>query len=459
MTLENKLIQISLSDQFLKNNKRIGLAVSGGIDSMVLLDLFRRLRDESYLDIFVLHYNHRWRRESKLDADFVKNYCKQNKIKFVYKETDGKVIKDEEVARNQRYSFYKEAARKYNLRIICTAHHKDDQIETILFRLARGTGPNGIMPVKELITFSEKTRIFRPLINNSKDEIKSYARKNNVTYRKDKTNDDLKYIRNYIRKKVLPPLKKINKKALDNVLRFSELVFAQSISINDYFAVLLKKISKDSFSWDKKRFLKLAPYHQKAFVYWFLSKYKIEGNIKKIDEVINTIKNQSSLDLDKNYYLIINKNKILFKQKKELNKNKIIHKPLIVDFSINGKKKYVNLRNGTFFSLERFNKDSFDDNFPQDKDNIAFVDLSRFKTKRLEIRYRKDGDVFQPLGFPIGIKLKKYLINKKIPKEKRYNLPLICLGKEVLWLPGYSINEKIKVLRRPTHIMRIEHEV
>src|SRR3989338_2417248 len=120
-------------------NKKIGLAVSGGIDSMVLLDFFLKLNPRE--NIYVLHYNHKWRKTSYKDAKLVGDYCKKNMIKFVYDEAKGKIIKIEETARNERYSFFKRVAKKYKLDFICTAHHKDDHFETIVFRLLRGTGP------------------------------------------------------------------------------------------------------------------------------------------------------------------------------------------------------------------------------------------------------------------------------------------------------------------------------
>ena len=94
--------------------------------------------------------------------------------------------------------------------------------------------------------------------------------------------------------------------------------------------------------------------------------------------------------------------------------------------------------------------------FPDDKQKIAYVDFSNYKDRLLAIRYRKPQDVFQPLGFSGIIKLKKYLINKKIPKEKRYNLPMLCSGNEVLWMPGYALSNNIKVLTKPTHVIEVK---
>ena len=136
------------ASKFFKNQK-IGLAVSGGIDSMVMLDVFCKISKEWNLKLYVMHYNHKWREKSYIDTELVKKYCKKNKINFLYNENKGKILKDEEIARNERYSFFEKCAKKFSLKIICTAHHKDDQLETVLFRLARGTGPNGLSPIKE----------------------------------------------------------------------------------------------------------------------------------------------------------------------------------------------------------------------------------------------------------------------------------------------------------------------
>ena len=167
--------------QKLKNNTfllnaKIGFAVSGGVDSMVLLDSFLRFQEKENIDIYVLHYNHKWRKTSYKDAKLIGDYCKKNKIRFIYEEAKGKIIKNEETARNERYSFFKRAAKKYKLDFICTAHHKGDHFETIVFRLLRGTGPGGLLPLKEFLNLTNKTILFRPFLYLTKEEIIQYAK-------------------------------------------------------------------------------------------------------------------------------------------------------------------------------------------------------------------------------------------------------------------------------------------
>ena len=310
--IKNKLISSKFFTTFFKNQK-IGLAVSGGVDSMVLLDIFCRIRKEYNLKLYVMHYNHKWRKDSHKDPELIKKYCSENKIKFLYKETKRKIIKDEEIAREERYSFFKNSAERLSLKIICTAHHRDDQLETILFRLARGTGPNGLFPIKEFREFPGGIKIFRPLLNVWKKDILSYAVKNKISYREDKTNLDVIYKRNLIRRKILPLLKKINPEAGNNILTFSDLAYSQYLALNDYFSVILKKIRiKSSLVLNRNKFLKLDYYTQTAFIYWFFTVYGIKGAVSKVHIIQNAIINQKKIDLSKKYIMNVVENKIIF---------------------------------------------------------------------------------------------------------------------------------------------------
>lgn len=422
-------------------NKRIGLAVSGGVDSIVMLDVFNKLKKRHNLNLFVLHYNYKWRKESYLDAKLVERYCKKYGIDFLYKETGGKVIKNEEIARNQRYKFFKQESKKNDLDYICTAHHLDDQVETILFRLARGTGTNGLLPVKEMFDLLGKTKVFRPFLYLTKEQIYDYAINNRLLFIEDKTNLDTKYKRNLIRKKIIPILKEINKDAPRNLLACSELAYSQSKALDGYFLSLLKKISvRSPHYWSRERFLKLSYDEQKAFIYWFLTRYDIKGSLVKIDIIRDTIENKNKIDLSKKYRLIVNDKNVVFqkKQNKRLPQQK------------------VDLNNNNIFELKPFLSRNFNNKFPQDKGKKAFVNLLKYKDKSLSVRYRKPGDIFQPLGFSKTIRLKKYLINKKVSKDRRYNLPLLCFKNEVLWIPGYSLSEKLRVVDKPTHTLKMK---
>lgn len=456
------ITQILRNNTFL-GNQRVGLAVSGGIDSMVMLHLFNKYREEKNIDLYVLHYNHHWRKESNNDAKFLRNYCKKNKISFIYKEGPKKQIeKNEEYARNERYSFFAHCARKYNLNIICTAHHKDDQAETIIFRLARGTGPQGLLPIKELSKLTSGVILYRPLINISKDEIYKYALKYKIKYRVDKTNFDEKYKRNLLRLKYIPVLKKINKNVESNIINCCDLIYSQNKVLDNYFLTLLRKLSTDKIaraliiSLDRKKILKLDDHTKKTFLYWLLSRYKVKGNVNKLESLISAIDGKKKIDISKDYLLNVNdKNVSLEYKQRQKNNNKDNYSK--INFTLNGSVNKILFNKTKYILIKPFKAKHFEQKFPKDKENTAYANLANYKNKQLTIRFRESSDVIKPLGMSNVIKLKKYLINKKVLKEKRYNLPLICFKKEVLWIPGYCISENIKIVDTPTHIMRLEN--
>ena len=315
--IKNNLVSSKFFTTFFKNQK-IGLAVSGGVDSMVLLDVFCRISKEYNLKLYIMHYNHKWRKSSHKDVEVVRKYCNENKIEFLYKETKGKVIKDEETAREQRYSFFKNCAKKFSLKVICTAHHRNDQLETILFRLARGTGPNGLFPIKEFRELPGRIKIFRPLLSLTKEEIYKYAEETKLKYVEDETNKDINYKRNLIRAKILPLLKKINPEVENNILAFSDLVYSQNAALDNYFSKLVKKIKLGSpLTLNRNKFVKLDSYTQIAFIYWFFTVYGIKGAVSKVHIIQNAIINQKKIDLSKKYIMNAVGNKIMFDIKSE----------------------------------------------------------------------------------------------------------------------------------------------
>lgn len=428
---------------------------------MVMLDVFNRLKYELRLKLYVLHYNYKWRKKSYLDLELVRKYCLRNKIRFLYKESKGRVVKNEEVARDQRYLFFKDVFKQHSLKYIFTAHHRDDQFETVLFRLARGTGPNGLLPIKEMLLSYGGTRFYRPILKFTKEEIKSYAKEKKIKYCNDVTNQDPQYKRNLIRLKIIPLLKQINPEAMNNILSCSELAYFQSMVLDKHFSSLLKKLSankseKENISIGRTKFLKLEYYIQITFLYWLLSYLGIKGSVAKIELLKELIDNIGQMDLSNNYVLIVT-NKSISINKKNLNfgiydngkKNKT------VVFRLNGQDKKIILSDKRAFILKQFKNKSFSRAFPLDKQKTAYVDLEQYKDKLLMLRCREPQDVFQPLGYSSVAKLKNYLINKKIPSGRRYNLPLLCFGKEVLWLPGYALSEKLRVSIKPTHVLRV----
>lgn len=206
LNLWNRINRFIKEKKLLKKSDRPLLAVSGGPDSMMLLHYFHKTFD-NYFAVF--HLNHMIRKDSYTDEKIVFNYCKANLIDFAVERVDIKKIAEknrenlEFTARKLRYHFFKKYARKFGCNVIVTAHNMDENVETVLLNLFRGTELSGLcgIPVKRK---EGRLYVVRPLLCIRKKEIISYLRHNHIKYARDITNDDLSYTRNWIRHTVIP---------------------------------------------------------------------------------------------------------------------------------------------------------------------------------------------------------------------------------------------------------------
>ncbi len=208
-----------------KKEDTLILAVSGGIDSMVLLDLVRKHHAKE--KIIVAHFDHSLRGgESDGDRDFIAKFCEENTITFEFEKLDiwnlakNEKMSIENAARKYRYDFLTRIAREHWAKYILTAHHSDDRIETAIFNLIRGAKLGGIHALSQA-----NGQIFRPLLEVSKSEIRDYATREHIGFREDSTNIDTDYQRNYLRHEVLPKFETINtdyRSAITNFIEYSE---------------------------------------------------------------------------------------------------------------------------------------------------------------------------------------------------------------------------------------------
>ena len=225
----DKVYRYMKSCHMIPPGRRILVAVSGGADSMCLLEVLRKLQDRAQLEIRVLHVHHGLRESAEDDLQYVAEYCKEAGIPFQAVRVDAagyaaaNGLSVEEAARHLRYEALEKAAKEWDTQAdhsecrIAVAHHIEDQSETVLFNLVRGsrlTGLRGMLPVNG--------RIIRPLLCCSREEIESYLMEHGITWREDETNEDVRYSRNLIRKQVMPLLLTINKGAREHIMRAAE---------------------------------------------------------------------------------------------------------------------------------------------------------------------------------------------------------------------------------------------
>lgn len=223
-------------------NSKLLLAISGGPDSVYLLYQLLKIKKKKNIDLHLAHLNHNIRgKESNNDEIFIKKTAKKLKIPLTCKKLNKKSLNNkisENKMRQLRYKFLEDTRQKEKCDYLLTAHHLDDQIETIIFNFIRGTGPTGLIGMKY-----KQRKILRPLLNTSKEEILEYLKNNKIKYRIDKTNQDINYSRNFIRHKIVPQFKKLNPNLKENILKLSDIQKLQQNYIDKQTKLALKKIT------------------------------------------------------------------------------------------------------------------------------------------------------------------------------------------------------------------------
>ncbi len=374
------------------------MAVSGGVDSVVLLHSFLVLSEDFDLDLHVAHLDHGLRESSERDAEFVRAIsekfgvpCTVKKIKV--ERNRGESL--EEAARRVRYGFLRNLKRKLSFDLIATAHHKNDLAETILYRIARGTGVRGLVGMRP-----KSGCLIRPLLIFTRKEIEEYASEEKLSYVIDETNLDLKYTRNFIRYKVLPVLREINPSVEDSLFRLSQ----SAGMFQDYLRSVIDREMRNV------RRLKLG--------YDFLMRRHDLLNAEIIREVTEhlTGKIPSWLDVTRSLEVLGTGKKVEFWN----------------DF-------------GVWSSLNRvyvgkLSRDEIEHSLKEGKydfyDFVVTVESgSGLKySKGMVLRNRRKGD-------RIGRKkLKDFLIERKIPAYLRDEVPLIAIGRKVVWIGGEMID-------------------
>lgn len=427
MFYEKKLLQrgiISVHDN-------IVVGVSGGPDSMALLHYFIRIKNKYKLTISVAHINHHTRAdENEKEKLMIIDYCKTNKIPYYigdFRKQSGSNF--HEAARNFRYNFFIEIANKVSANKIALAHHQDDQVETILFKISRGNHLGGYVGMREVIDLDNNLKIIRPLLNFTKSEIIDYCAKNNVSYAIDSSNFSNKYTRNSIRNKIVPLFKEIQPDFNNKIIQFHE----QLNEVNDYLAENAKILIKEMIiSNEKDRIILDLNKLQKTHVTLIrvillnvvnqLTKAKFNLTYEKFKNLFNIIFNQKpniTFNLGKNMYCIKAYDRLCFRIGLDhIKKYEIV---------VNEFKNYQ-LPNGMIIDVKKVKEKA-------KINNKTLILCYNSTVWPLVIRTRQNGDYIQT---KIGKKkVNRIFIDAKIPINLRVSWPLLVdkYGK-VIWVIG-----------------------
>ena len=409
---------------------KIAIALSGGVDSIVLFHLLVTEYKDSYKELVVFHINHGLREESYEEAEFVEKFVKDFDVKFYKEELNMSDLErdshtsEEMLARELRYQAFNKMAKLEGVTKLLTAHHKNDQVENILMRLLIGRSIDHSLAICEEIEMAGLT-IYRPLLNSLKAELEEYAKEKNLHYYVDATNFDTDYTRNNIRHNIVPLLNDINSGSFDNLINFAN--YYQNINNNLKKAILSNKDNyifsrdEDKISLVKDKFLELNEEEM-----YFLLKDLITDELgvfdikqKAIFDVVSSLKKNSgnkSYDL-KNNLKIISQYETLYihKIEKKCYNDKI---EIIID-KICENSVYEFYQNKFIIST-----DAKDSEIGFNKSELPLL-----------VTIKKEGDRVR--RGEINKKLSRIFIDEKVPKELRDTLPVIRNNKgEVLGVLG-----------------------
>lgn len=314
----------------IEKEDRIVVGVSGGPDSICLLNVLNSLKEKLHIEIFVAHINHMIREEADLETKYVQDFCKKLGIECFIKKIDVEAIAKkekkgtEETGRNIRYNFFEEILKKVNANKIATAHNLNDKIETVLLNIIRGSGTVGLKGIEA----KRDEKFIRPLIEITREDIEEYCNKNNLDPKYDKTNDETIYRRNKIRNDLIPYIKKeFNPNIIKTIARLSEVAteendYLDKITMNSFNDILLEnnhdENQKNTLILDLKKFNSLELVIKRRVILYTIN--KVIGNtvgIEKvnIDEIIKLCKNNIGnkfLTPTKSIKILVQNNKIFF---------------------------------------------------------------------------------------------------------------------------------------------------
>lgn len=402
------------------SNEPFYVAVSGGIDSMVLVHLCQQL----HLDFEILHCNFRLRGvESDGETQFIESFCHSNGIPIHTKYFDTNTIAANTkesiqiTARNLRYQWFQEII-SLGFDYVLTAHHLDDSLETVLINFSRGTGLEGLTGIP-----AQNGYVIRPLLPFSRVEIEAYAQANKIQWREDSSNASDKYLRNKIRHSIVPLFKEINTGFLDSFQNtLHHLQQAESLVDDATKLVYVKVVTEKEDQLEINLTQLLEFQNHKAYLYQWLAQYGFSA----WNDVYDLVEAQSGKQVfSPTHVLLKDRNKLILSERKETATEAI--------FWIESKESIVNIPLNISFCNVSYLSES--------DSNCIFVDEDKI-TFPLILRKWKTGDCFYPSGMTGKKKLSKYFKDEKyslLEKEKQW---LLCSDDQIIWVIGKRADQR-----------------
>lgn len=421
---------------------KILVAVSGGIDSVVMLHLLC----EAGYSVGVAHCNFSLRgKESEEDEKFVKGVALKLNVPFYsVKFNTEKVVKERGIsiqmaARELRYEWLENIRKQKKYNVIAVAHHSDDMVETFFINLIRGTGIAGLSGIK-----AKTGNVVRPLLFASRKDIEEYALKNSLKYREDSSNSSDKYLRNTIRRKLIPLISEMNPEAKHNIaslierLNSVERIFQETVRKEKRNMV---REEKSMVTIDIERLMKLAD--PEIYLFEFVKHYGFSGDV--IPQIISSVnERETKIFYSPTHRIIKDRKNILIVDLKQAMQDEYkipkgtasVKTPMNIAFS-----KKVRQKNFIIYKEK----------------NIAALDFNKLKFP-LTLRRWRMGDYFYPLGMKGKKKLSDFFTDMKFSLLEKENTWLLCSGKDIVWVVGHRIDNRYMVSEKTKIVLTVRSQ-
>jgi tRNA(Ile)-lysidine synthase len=420
------------------NGKKLLLATSGGLDSMVMLDLFRKLKFE----IAIAHCNFQLRgMESFEDQNFVKNYAETNAIKLYITQFDTQAfandykLSTQVAARELRYSWFYELLETENYDYILTAHQADDNLETFLINFVRGTGLGGLTGIPP-----QNDKVIRPILIFSRQELEQYAVENNILWREDSSNASDKYLRNKIRHNVVPILNELNPDFLASFHKTQMYLQESQTMAEDASIMVYQQVAKEKgedVHFDLNQLRKLPNY--KSYLYLWLKEYGFSA----WNDIYDLVDGQSGKQVFSSEFRLLKNREFLI-----LNPIKI--KEELEEYSVYKNQKEVNIPlNLSFCNVA---------DISIVPNTTIFVDEDKLRFP-LDLRRWKEGESFQPFGMEGNSKkVSKFFKDQKLSLIEKENSWILYSNNQIVWIIGVRQDERFRVHNTTKNILKIQLE-
>lgn len=446
---EQKVIKFIQNHSLINNDDKILVAFSGGPDSVFLLYFLKKFSKKFGIQLAAFHLNHSLRKSADKEQKFCEEFCDNSSIPFYTLKVDVKTFADqnkisvEEAGRILRYKYLQEYAKDGGFNKIATAHNADDNAETVLLNIAKGTGVKGIsgIPVK-------RENIIRPVLCLRKSEIESYLKQNKIDYVVDKSNLTLKYERNFIRLKIISELeKKLNPQFVNSVLSTS----LNLQSFNLFFEKLLGRIESNyaRLKHNEVQIMLSLFDEEEYFIQSELirkilnEKFSLPAEQKDVEKILSLTRKQvGSAESLKKKIKAIRERESLIIYKQEISE----HSQIKIEA---GEEKEFNCH-----KIRISKVDQSDVKLTSDK-NIEYVN-GDLTGKIFVIRKWKAGDKFQPIGMSGTKKISDYLNEIKVAAREKKNQYVLTSKNRIVWVIGKRLDDRFKIAPETKKIYKLE---